>query len=208
MQSHVPREIAQTGRSQGGLTGAWYVEFRGVGRLSRGIHAPGCGPHLDRGYDDHDDGVCPVSRPTETDLVYENNCSGICSSLELENHPEYQIGANMEQQHQELASRLSSAGRVCFPGSAEFDKANLRFTDYERPVGSRNSVIVRSTSFELTRNCQKITSHRRTVLWSFPAARQTLQKPSSMQPKTRFLWRREPATTALHQRCVTFKMAC
>lgn len=49
----------------------------------------------------------------------------------------------MEQQYQELASRLSSAGRLCFPGSAEFDKANLRFTDYERPVGTRNSVIVR-----------------------------------------------------------------
>lgn len=155
MQSHVPREIAQTGRSQGGLTGAWYVEFRGVGRLSRGIHAPGCGPHLDRGYDDLDDGVCPVSRPPETDLVYEKTIVLVSvGSLELENHREYQIGANMEQQHQELASRLSSAGRLCFPGSAEFDKANLRFTDYERPVGSRNSVIVRfiRADMELQKN--------------------------------------------------------
>lgn len=41
---------------------------------------------------------------------------------------------SVESLQRDLLPRLSSAARLYLPGSQEFAKSNLRFTEYERPV--------------------------------------------------------------------------
>lgn len=85
----------------------------------------------------------------EEHVSYQNDTDQLSQQ-----HVEEQLSDLQRRILSELSPRLSKTGLVALPSSAEFEDANLRFTEYHRPVCSSKQ----SRRHEADRD-------RRIVLW-------------------------------------------